>query len=101
MCGISLVINLYLYPNRFGETGDGNSSAGGFRTDNAGNETESQNVWSTRILNALDYMFQTHVLQIDLVNPADRRRQFFQRKKDSSWWQKYYWKVDNHAVVEG
>lgn len=57
--------------------------------------------WTTRILRALDHMFQTHVLQIDLLNSVGGGRNTWAKKKEDNWLWKYHRKLNNQSVVEG
>ncbi|XP_062542332.1 uncharacterized protein LOC134210291 isoform X2 [Armigeres subalbatus] len=66
----------------------------------SGLPSSSSKSWTTRVLRALDHMFQTHVLQIDLLNPVDGGKQWIS-KKDANWLWKYYRKLNNQSVVEG
>ncbi|XP_065089610.1 uncharacterized protein Osi23 [Ochlerotatus camptorhynchus] len=56
--------------------------------------------WTSRVLAALDHMFQTHVLQIDLFNSVGGGK-YWMNKKEANWLWKYHRKLSNQSAVEG
>lgn len=60
----------------------------------------SSQSWTSRVLAALDNMFSTHVLQIDLFNPVGEGR-YWMYDKETNWLWRYHRRTKNQSTVEG
>ncbi|XP_058443156.1 uncharacterized protein LOC131425349 [Malaya genurostris] len=68
--------------------------------DDDGNNGTVDGTWQSRVLGALDTLFQTHVLQINFLKTV-RGKEQHNKKNKKDWLQQYYRKMKNQNVVEG